>query len=276
MFCRIRGVEMHYEEVGSGRPLFVLHGWDFNGAMALASSEPLIGNPAGWRRIYPDLPGHGRTPIPTSVRNHDDVLDMLLEFIETIAPGERFAILGWSWGGYLALGVTHHRGSRLDGVALAIPSITWGRPHVAPAHRIVRRDPEFADALRPGEQWMTEDVASQSLALLMEVRKAGFAEALPQESAMFRLLDQTPFSFDPRQLPEPLHSPALIVTGRQDHIVGFEEQWAMLDRFPRATFAVLDSAGHFLIYEQSALASALLQEWLERVEDHSDPRHRVV
>ncbi|MEO5965272.1 MAG: hypothetical protein ABIR11_07385 [Candidatus Limnocylindrales bacterium] len=63
-------------------------------------------------------------------------------------------------------------------------------------------------------------------------------------------------------------APALIVAGRQDSIVGYRDGWSILEHLPRATFAVLDRAGHALEREQSALFKALAGEWLDRVEEY--------
>ncbi len=41
----------------------------------------------------------------------------------------------------------------------------------------------------------------------------------------------------------------------------------MAAQFPRATFAVLDRAGHGLTMEQTGLFRALVAEWLDRVEE---------
>jgi pimeloyl-ACP methyl ester carboxylesterase len=57
-----------------------------------------------------------------------------------------------------------------------------------------------------------------------------------------------------------------VVVGRQDSTVGYAGQWDLLDEYPRATFAVLDRAGHALPHEQPELLGALLREWLRRVE----------
>ena len=45
---------------------------------AEACFEPVFCGVAGLRRIYPDLPGMGRTVAPDTVRSADDVLDTLL------------------------------------------------------------------------------------------------------------------------------------------------------------------------------------------------------
>ena len=55
-----------------------------------------------------------------------------------------------------------------------------------------------------------------------------------------------------------------IIAGRQDSTVGYAAAVDLLDRYPRATVAVLDGAGHALPHEQPELLAGLLQEWLAR------------
>ena len=43
--------------------------------------------------------------------------------------------------------------------------------------------------------------------------------------------------------------------------------WRVLERCPRATFAVLDRAGHNVQIEQQAVFEALVHEWLDRVDE---------
>jgi pimeloyl-ACP methyl ester carboxylesterase len=63
-------------------------------------------------------------------------------------------------------------------------------------------------------------------------------------------------------------NPTLILAGRQDATVGYAGAWRLLDHYPRATFAVLDRAGHGLPHEQVGLLGALLAEWLDRIGEH--------
>jgi pimeloyl-ACP methyl ester carboxylesterase len=62
-------------------------------------------------------------------------------------------------------------------------------------------------------------------------------------------------------------NPTLILAGRQDAIVGYAGVWRLLEHYPRATFAVLDRAGHGLVHEQVGLVTALMAEWLDRVRE---------
>ena len=82
-----------------------------------------------------------------------------------------------------------------------------------------------------------------------------------------RLEEADPFSFDVDRLPAPFAGPTLMLTARQDHLCGYRDAWDLLDNYPRATFAVLDRAGHFVNIEQDVLCQALMREWLDRVEE---------
>ncbi|MCP4419711.1 MAG: alpha/beta hydrolase, partial [Chloroflexi bacterium] len=74
------------------------------------------------------------------------------------------------------------------------------------------------------------------------------------------------FSFDVDDVSGPFLGPSLIITGRQDSIVGYRDAWKILENYPRATFAVLDRAGH-LLEETEDLVHTLINEWLDRVEE---------
>ncbi len=66
----------------------------------------------------------------------------------------------------------------------------------------------------------------------------GFREYLtPEEEWMTDYLLDSPFE-----------SPTLIITGRQDRVTGYQDAWDLIENIPRATFAVLDRASHFLSY----------------------------
>jgi pimeloyl-ACP methyl ester carboxylesterase len=65
----------------------------------------------------------------------------------------------------------------------------------------------------------------------------------------------------------PYSGPALFMLGRQDSSTGYRDAWRILEHYRRATFVVLDRAGHNAQIEQPALFAALVHEWLDRVEE---------
>src|SRR2546429_6672386 len=87
MEIRAGQVVVHYVEHGTGRPVLVLHGAGVDHREARACFEPVFHGVAGLRRIYPDLPGMGRTLAPETLRSADDVLDTLLTFADEVSGG---------------------------------------------------------------------------------------------------------------------------------------------------------------------------------------------
>src|SRR5690242_12614820 len=58
---RARGTAVRFVEHGAGRPVLVLHGAGVDHREPEACFEPVFAGVAGFRRIYPDLPGMGTT-----------------------------------------------------------------------------------------------------------------------------------------------------------------------------------------------------------------------
>jgi pimeloyl-ACP methyl ester carboxylesterase len=262
---------MYYEQFGSGKPLLMLHGKPLDHRSMANDMEPIFMNRSGWRRLYPDLPGMGKTPAPDWLTHQDQVLDLIIDFINAVIPGERFALAGISFGGYLARGLVHRRGAQIDGLFLGIPVI---EPVFAkrdlPTHLVVHEDAEFLAALAPDEQDLKAFYVAQSMEALADFRQF-IAPAVEIADQVFseRLRPNIAFSFDVDALPAPFPAPTLVLAGRQDHWCGYREAYRLLDNYPRASYIVLDRAGHALLVEQKTLFQALMNEWLDRVEEYA-------
>jgi hypothetical protein len=59
----------------------------------------------------------------------------------------------------------------------------------------------------------------------------------------------------------------MAVLCRQDHALGFNDQWRAMGQCSRPTFVVLDRAGHGVTFEQPAILTTLIDDWLSRVTD---------
>jgi pimeloyl-ACP methyl ester carboxylesterase len=274
MDCELKDITVHYEAFGEGRPIIALHGWGMDHRYMVSDLEPLFRQRDGWKRIYPDLPGHGLTPGPDWIKDRDQELDVVLDFVDAVIPEERFAVAGSSAGAYMARGVVHRRPAAIDGVLLTVPLIAAGdaERHV-PSHVTVVTDPALASELEPDEaEGLFEIVVVQSRKVL-EYLRADVPSAETGDEAYQERIHERPetyaFSFDVDALPKPCPAPTLIVTGRQDSVIGYRDAWGILENYPRGTFAVLDRAGHFMGVEQAALFHALAGEWLDRVEEYA-------
>src|SRR6476660_3642019 len=118
MKMRVGQVVVHYVEHGTGRPVLVLHGAGVDHREAEACFEPALDRRAGLRRIYPDLPGMGRTIAPETLHSADDVLDTLLGFADEVSGGTAYLLIGHSAGAYYAQAMAARRSATVAGLAL--------------------------------------------------------------------------------------------------------------------------------------------------------------
>ena len=272
MKCVIRGVPVHYTEYGQGRPVLNIHGWGPAGGSISGSFEPVYGDTPGYRRIYPDLPGFGQTPQAPWMHNSDDMLDLLCDFVEAVIGRESFLLTGCSYGGYLSMGLIHRMAARIDGVFLLIPltvpvAVQDMTENVA-KWRAIYQSPDLTSLEN------TKSLRSY-LSTAVVADPAGFAKwerfIRPEMDMVDReflsrhsIMDYGPdteralstLTFD---------KPSCILTGRQDPLTGYTKPYELAQRFPRATFAALDCAGHILQFDNEPVFLAMVKDWLWRV-----------
>lgn len=219
---------------------------------------------AGLREVYLDLPGHGDSPVtcrPTSQAVLDTVAAWLDHHVD--AP---VLLAGASYGAYLAAGIARQRPHLVRGLLLVCPGVTIApASRTLPEHAAPEAPPGWLDGAPTGLRahldvalgHRTPAVVATVLAALesggpgddkfQEELRAGPEYALPDED--------TDITFD---------GPVNVVTGRQDGIVGYADQFHAMRHYPRGTFTAIDAAGHYLPFEQPALLRSLTQDWLHR------------
>lgn len=270
MECVIRDTPIYYEVYGTGMPIISLHGYTPDHRLMKGCMEPLFAERSGWQRIYLDLPGMGRTPGLEQIKSTDDMLALVVDFIDQLLPGQRFLLAGESYGGYLSRGVVWRKFEQVEGMALICPAVVASSVQKdLPPHAVIAENPQLLASLDSAD---AEEFSSMAV-----VQNAYNWERFRDEILCgLRVADQAflqklrpiySFSFDVDQLPQPFSKPVVIFTGRQDSAVGYRDAWRLLEHYPRGTFAVLDSAGHNAHIEQNQLFNALMGEWLDRVQE---------
>lgn len=245
---------LHVVRHGEGRPVIVLHGAGVDHREAEACFEPLLER-HGLRRIYPDLPGMGRSPAPETLRSPDDVLHLLLDFVKQESDSEQFLLIGHSWGAYLAQAMAARAAEQVAGLALICPLLASGEE--PPEHRTVVGSGDL------GDEVFRDYFVIQTPAMLERYeRYVAPAADLVDEAAIERMGESWGLSL----AAAPYEGPTLVVAGRLDSTVGYAGAAGLLDVHPQATVAVVDGAGHALPHEQPALLGALVAHWLTQVE----------
>jgi pimeloyl-ACP methyl ester carboxylesterase len=269
-FRSVRGglMGLHHIEHGTGVPVVALHGWTADHRLMLGCLEPVFAGRPGFRRIYVDLPGMGRSAAPPSIASADDVLAAVLAFLDSTLGDEPFLLVGESYGGYLSRAVTAARHGRVLGLALICPvgAVVDRTRRTLPARQVLRPDP----AVVAGLDGRTAAAFTEMAVVQSPEAAAGFRDHvmpgldLADAEAVDRIERRWELTVAPESS-DPFPRPTLILTGRQDHVVGYADQFALLPHYPRATFAVVDVAGHNLQLDQPALFRTLMHDWLDRV-----------
>jgi pimeloyl-ACP methyl ester carboxylesterase len=268
----VNGIPVHYAQHGTGTPVLALHGGNVDHREIRGALEPVFAERPGYRRIYPDLPGMGRTPAPETIDSTDAVLDTLLGLVDDVIGEEAFLVVGHSYGGYLARAIANRRPGQVAGLAL-ICSLAGEqvRGDERPEHVVLHAadDLDLDGTLEPAMAAEFRNYlvvqTPETLRRFQETVAPGVA--LADQAALERIFARWQLRTAPEQAPA-YTNPTLILAGRQDATVGYAGSWRLLEHYPRATFAVLDRAGHGLPHEQVGLVTALMAEWLDRVSEH--------
>ncbi|WP_277586127.1 alpha/beta fold hydrolase [Psychrobacillus antarcticus] len=264
-FTTIGELRFYIEEVGEGIPVLMIHGFSPDHRLMKGCMEPIFNQKIGYRRIYFDLPGMGKTENYQKISSSDDILEAVLNLIEHHIPNEPFLIVGESFGGYLARGVIEKLNHRILGAAFICPLIKPNhKERELPPHEVIEADYEFLDSLNSEER---EDFYNNNVVLNASVWEryqkeivAGvklanipFLNKLQKQYPLKTLIDTRPFRM-----------PSIFILGKQDSVVGFKDAMKLDDIYTHASFAILDKAGHNLQIEQPYLFSCLIEEWLTR------------
>ena len=266
----VKGVNIYYEIHGSGTPVVMIHGWSPDHRLMKGCMEPVFQSlDSPWQRIYFDLPGMGKTKGQPWITGTDQMLELVLAFIDGIIPNQHFIVAGESYGGYLARGIIKERTALVDGLLLICPVASQETlsENVFPL-QVLEKDEAFASTLSEEDRQYLEGINviqnkrvwerfSEDILLGLKMADYAFLEN--------SLGQNVPYSVNVDLVEKPYTQPTLMVMGRQDSVVGYRDHWKLIENYSRASFVILDKAGHNLQIEQAVLFDALVKEWLDRV-----------
>ncbi len=257
--------KMFVREVGEGHPVILLHGF-------LGASEDFLEiaqELEGCRCVIPDLPGHGRSPLPKDSQHYsmrDAVKD--LEDVCDAFDIDNAAMLGYSMGGRMAIGFAATCPQRLSHLILesASPGL------MDETERLFRREHDeklASDALRYGmetfvDHWEGLPLFASQTSLTTEARRRQRSVRVNQNSEGIAFsLRQLGTGSQPQYWSElgSFRVPTLLVTGQYDskftRIAG-----QMARRIPDALSVVVFAAGHNVHLETPAIFTAMVRKFL--------------
>lgn len=109
--------EIYYEEMGTGKPLIMIHGGLLDRRMWDDQFSLFAGS---YRVIRYDARGHGLSKAPSETYSHHEDLKKLLDALKV----EKAAIMGLSMGGYIAIDFALAYPDRVSALVLVAPGLT--------------------------------------------------------------------------------------------------------------------------------------------------------
>lgn len=234
MTATVNGVRLSYSDIGHGAPLLCLHGG--MGADAGSLRVPGILNLAqlGIRLIIPDQRGHGRSERTNQVDYSHNTWTADVRDLAQCLGLRRFALLGHSYGGFLALEYANRWPESLTHLILVATS---AGPVSAQAVN-VGTDAELREHfrgiwprffVRDDKHWPV----FESLQFSADAYTAAFARELP--------------AYDLRAHIAGLDVPTLLIVGQSDPY-RVDMEW-LAAHLPNPTLCTFDGVGHFPFVE---------------------------
>lgn len=266
MECTVKDVSIYYEAYGEGTPILMIHGWGPDHRLMKGCMEPIFREMDGtWKRIYFDLPGMGQTKGEPWITDDDQMLDVILGFIDAVIPNQRFVLAGESYGGYLARAIIQKRPSIVDGLLLICPCAGQDGVKEDAQFQVFEKDEALLSSLTEEERNYFQTICVIQNERVWSRFKEEVVPGLRMADYSFLKTLKGKLSFHVDDLEKPYMKPTLMLAGRQDHKTGYRGLWHIMDKYPRASYILLDYAGHCLQIEQDILFTESVKEWLSRV-----------
>jgi pimeloyl-ACP methyl ester carboxylesterase len=246
-FVEVNGHKTRVQEVGSGAPVVLLHGWGGR----IESMAPVIRCLSeAFRVVAIDLPGFGDSPAPDGIWGTPDYAIFVRDVL-TERGVERAHFVGHSYGGKVSLflGATHPE--LVDKLVLVDasgvrtpPSLKTRAKRVASS--AAKTAARFGSPGRKVKEAVFERIASKD-----------YQEAGAMRPILVRVVNEDMTPLMPR-----VRASTLLVWGDQDHDTPVAHGRRMEALIPDSGLVVFEGAGHFSYLDQAGRFCRVVRHFL--------------
>ena len=269
-YVTIKKVKIAYKTIGRGKAILILHGFSLDHRVMKTCLEPIFGKLSKrnekFRRIYIDLPGMGKSQSGKKVTSADKMLEILLKFIKRMFGKKKFLVIGYSYGAYLIRGILHHLNEQIDGMVMFCPVVIADQKRrTLPKRSVAEKNSVLARQVkRHGDE---KEIAVFNTLVIQN--KQIWKRCKQEILSSMRLCDpftikamekKYSYTFE-KELNDSCSKPVLVIVGKGDGIVGYEDAQKLMKRYSNGSFVILNKAGHNLQIEQPRMFSTLIVDW---------------
>lgn len=253
--------ELHVREAGQGEPTMLLHGLFGNGANLGALARSLQPD---YHVISPDLPGHGRSPVP----DFFDLTGMATQLWAWLEGHSlnRVNLVGHSLGGKVAMQMALSRPEQVASLVVAdIAPVAYKPSHDA-VFAGLQAVAEASCGSRPEAQTVLEGHVQDAQVvqfLLSSLTRDG------EGRYGWRFDHAALFKAYPLLLAAPTggvayEGPVLFIKGGASNYINDAQRGIIEQLFPAATLRVMADCGHWLHAEKPDLFNSMVRRFLSR------------
>ncbi|MDO5395555.1 MAG: alpha/beta hydrolase [Bacteroidales bacterium] len=248
-YIEIQGLNVHYQEVGEGAPIIIMHGWGCN-TQTVAS---ITATASRTNRVYSiDLPGFGQTPEPPAVWGVEEYTRLIEDFAKQTGL-RRPSLLGHSFGGRIGILFS----SRNDVDKLILVDAAGVKPHRKLSYYLkvysFKTAKTFIRLIFPKEkaQRLIEDMRN----------KRGSADYNQASPRMKEILSKC-VNEDLRHVLPQIKAPTLLIWGENDTATPIRDARLMERLIPDAGLVSFPHCGHYSFLDNPAQFAAVLTSFL--------------
>lgn len=258
------GVQLAFDDAGSGPAVVLLHGFPFNRSMWREQTDGLRNQ---FRVVTPDLRGHGESEVTAGTATMETMardIAALLDHLEIT----RAIIGGLSMGGYVTLALARLFTERVQALVLA-DTRAQADTEEAKRNRFVQAEQVLKEGMQPivdgmlpklvtaETTAMRKDVVDRVREMMLNTPPEGGAAAL---RGMAERQDQ-------REFLSQIHVPTLILVGRDDPITPLVDSELMHETIRDSRLEIIERSAHVSNLEQPEKFNEAVVKFLRRITD---------
>jgi len=247
-------LDVHYQLLGQGPPVFLLHGWGSNLSLFSAIAEVISQK---YTAISLDLPGFGQSPEPDQPWGMDEYLEFTAKFIDCF-EAESVIVLGHSHGGRIGIRLATEVGLPFTVSKLILVDSAGIIPKRGFGYHLKVRTYKVGKAIL--KSVLVAKLFPNGLASFQ--KKMGSSD-YTQASPTMRASLVKVVNADLEPLLSKITAETLLIWGENDDETPLKDGQLMEQAIPGAGLVVLPNAGHYSFLDQAFRFRRVIESFLD-------------